>query len=107
MMRTIKFRGLRKDGKEIYEGDFIEAKNKLGFHSELLNEFKRLNNLESINGINSHFQGVVSLDSFRGLMFENPENGYREPMFSRNMEVKPYLGEIKVIGNIHEKQSGQ
>lgn len=91
-----------KSGREIYDRDILKVGAKHGFNSELLNEFKDLNNLDSLNGIGSHFIGIVRVDFLRGLMFENPKNGYQEPMFSRHIDICKNHSEIEVIGNIYE-----
>ena len=94
-----------KTGEKIFEGDLIQVKSKHGFNSELLNEFKMLNSLESINGIGMHFKGIVRIDFLRGLMFESMENGYQEPMFTRHIDIKRNHSEIEIIGNIYEKEA--
>jgi uncharacterized phage protein (TIGR01671 family) len=94
-----------KNGKEIYEGDICKVDAKYGFNSELLNEFKELKKLDSINGIGLHFTGIVRIDIFRGLMFENIENGYQEPMFTRNIDIKQNHSGIEIIGNIYENKN--
>ena len=93
-----------KNGKKVFEGDVIKVKSKHGFNSELLNEFKELNQLDTLNGIGMHFKGIVRIDFLRGLMFENMENGYQEPMFTRHIDIKRNHSEIEVIGNIYEKE---
>lgn len=91
-----------KDGRDCYNGDILKVGIKHGFHSELLEEFQRENNLESINGISTYFIGIVRVDLFRGLMFENPKNGYQEPIFSRHRSIFPFHSDIEIIGNIYE-----
>ena len=93
---------LDDNGKEIYNGDILKVQTTHGFHSELLREFEELKKLDTINGLGLHFIGVVEIDLQRGLMFKNPQNGYREPMFSRHMQIKKYHSGIEVIGNIYE-----
>jgi hypothetical protein len=87
----------------VFDGDVVRVKTKHGFHADLLNEFKERNGLDTINGIGWNFEGVIRVDLLRGLMFENQENGYQEPMFSRHIEIKNYLPEIEVVSNIHEQ----
>lgn len=91
-----------KNGVKIFHNDIIRVKYKYGFNGDLMNEFKELKGLDSINSIGLHFTGVVKIDLFRGLMFENPKNGYQEPIFTRHIDIKINHGEIKVIGNIHQ-----
>lgn len=95
---------LDKNGKEIFDGDILKVGTKHGFNSELLEEFKNLNNLTSLNGIGLHFTGIVRIDLLRGLMFENTENNYREPMFSRHIKILRNHSEIEIIGNIYENK---
>jgi len=87
------------NGVKIFDNDIISVKVKHGFNSDLLNEFKEKNNLDSLNGIGSHFSGIVRLDFLRGVMFENPENGYREPMFTRHLDIMRNHSEITITGN--------
>ena len=49
-----------------------------------------------------HFTGIVRIDLLRGLMFENIENGYQEPMFTRNIYIRQNHSEIEIIGNIYQ-----
>jgi len=56
------------------------------------------------NFLKLHFTGVVKLDLFRGLMFENTKNGYQEPIFTRHIDIKINHGEIEVIVR-YEKES--
>lgn len=95
-----------KNGRKIFDGDICEIKTKYGFHSELLNEFKDEKNLKSINDIVSHFTGIIRIDLLRGLMFENPQNGYAEPMFNRLRKIFAYfeISGIEVIGSIYDKE---
>lgn len=89
-------------GMELYDGDVIKVINKHGFNSDLLTEFQKLKGLDTINGIGLHFTGIVRYDPLRGVMFENPENGYREPMFTRNIDMRRLHSKITVVGNICE-----
>lgn len=97
------FTGLLDVNKnKIFHNDRIKVKSKIGFNSELLEEFKNLNGLESIDNICGNFEGVVVMDSFRGLMFKNESNGYCEPMFTRHIDIKQKHLDIEIIGNIHD-----
>ena len=102
-----------KNGKEIYGaigergGDMIRVAAKHGFNSELLNEFKELNKLDTLNGIGSHFTGIIRMDFLRGISFENMNNGYREPMFTRHIDIKRNHSNIEIIGNQWEQGNGK
>jgi len=87
------------NGVKIFDNDIISVKVKHGFNSDLLNEFKDYKNLDSLNGIGNHFSGIVRLDFLRGVMFENPENGYQEPMFTRHLDIMRNHSEITITGN--------
>lgn len=101
--KLIEYAGLNdKNGKDVYDGDIVKVGCKHGFNSELLNEFKELKGLTTINGIGLHFTGIVRIDLLRGLMFENIENGYQEPMFTRNIYIRQNHSEIEIIGNIYQ-----
>jgi uncharacterized phage protein (TIGR01671 family) len=91
-----------KNGVEIYDNDIVKVQTKHGFNSELLNEFKEINNLDSLNGIGTHFIGVIKIDLLRGLMFLNPTNGYSEPMFTRHIDIKKNHSGLEIIGNLHQ-----
>lgn len=93
---------LDRKGVKVFDGDVIKLTSKDGFHSELLTEFKELKGMDTINGICNHFEGIVRIDFQRGLMFENPENGYREPMFSRHIDINSYIQVFEVVSNIHD-----
>jgi uncharacterized phage protein (TIGR01671 family) len=102
----MQYTGLKdKNGNPIFDGDICKVDTKHGFNSELLSEFKELKKLDSLNGIGSHFTGIVRIDMFRGLMFENIENGYQEPIFTRNIDIKINHSGIEIIGNIHEHKN--
>lgn len=91
-----------KHGKKIFDSDILKVKTKHGFNSQLLEEYAQTNKLDTINGIGNHFVGIVRLDFLRGLMFENPKNGYQEPMFSRYKNLEKLHSGIEVIGNIYQ-----
>lgn len=91
------------NGTKIFEGDIVKVGIKYGFNSELLNEFMKIKNLPDINGIGLHFTGIIRVDINRGLMFEDPASGYKEPMFSRHINIKHLHEGLEVKGNIHEK----
>lgn len=102
-MILMQFTGLIDINKvEVYDRDIVKVKVKTSFNSELLNEFRIIKGLSTINGIGLHFTGIVRVDMLRGLMFENPKNGYQEPFFTRHMKLQSCLSFIEVIGNIYE-----
>ena len=101
----MEFTGLfDKNGKPIFEDDIVKFKRIFGFHSELLNEWKDLHGLSTINGIGSLFTGIVVMDFHRGLMLKCLNNDYAEPFFTRHFEIRANhdWDTCEVIGNIYE-----
>ena len=88
----------------MYCGDIVKFTFIFGFHSELLEEHKKLHDLPTINGIGSLFEGVIVTDINRGLMIKSLKSDYAEPLFSRHQKMKAYhdWSTCEVTGNIYE-----
>jgi uncharacterized phage protein (TIGR01671 family) len=80
-----------KNGKKIYEGDYLKVTCIYGFHSELMDEWQKMHDLPSINGIGSLFEGIVVVDIRKGLMLKRFDNDYMEPLFNRKQIQFCYL----------------